>query len=66
MTPIEPAKAVGYVRVSTEGQAADGVSLDAQRGRIEAWCRKRLQTHGLCTSMPGCPESGLTIGPGFR
>lgn len=31
-------KAIGYVRVSTEGQAADGVSLDAQRARIAAWC----------------------------
>lgn len=31
--------AVGYVRVSTEGQAVDGVSLDAQRARIEAWCQ---------------------------
>lgn len=28
--------AVGYVRVSTAGQAADGLSLDAQRVRIEA------------------------------
>jgi site-specific DNA recombinase len=32
------AKAIGYIRVSTEGQVVDGVSLDAQRGRIEAWC----------------------------
>lgn len=31
-------KAVGYTRVSSEGQAKDGVSLDAQRSRIEAWC----------------------------
>jgi site-specific DNA recombinase len=31
-------KAIGYVRVSTEGQAVDGVSLDAQRAKIEAWC----------------------------
>ncbi|HOT50313.1 MAG TPA: recombinase family protein [Candidatus Hydrogenedentes bacterium] len=31
-------KAIGYVRVSTEGQAVDGVSLDAQRARIAAWC----------------------------
>ena len=31
------AKAVGYVRVSTEGQVTDGVSLDAQRAQIEAW-----------------------------
>lgn len=31
------AAAVGYVRVSTEGQATDGVSLEAQRSRIAAW-----------------------------
>ncbi len=31
-------KAVGYIRVSTDGQAVEGVSLDAQRSRIEAWC----------------------------
>ncbi len=30
--------AVGYVRVSTDGQAIDGISLDAQRAKIEAWC----------------------------
>lgn len=32
------ATAIGYIRVSTEGQAQDGVSLDAQRSKIEAWC----------------------------
>ena len=32
------ATAIGYIRVSTEGQAQDGVSLDAQRAKIEAWC----------------------------
>jgi len=31
-------QAIGYIRVSTEGQATDGVSLDAQRSRIQAWC----------------------------
>ncbi|WHZ16870.1 MAG: hypothetical protein OJF52_003720 [Nitrospira sp.] len=30
-------KTVGYARVSTEVQAQDGVSLDAQQARIEAW-----------------------------
>ena len=30
-------KAVGYIRVSTADQADNGVSLDAQRARIEAW-----------------------------
>ena len=32
------ATAIGYIRVSTEGQVQDGVSLDAQRAKIEAWC----------------------------
>jgi DNA invertase Pin-like site-specific DNA recombinase len=31
-------QAFGYVRVSTTGQAVDGVSLEAQRARIEAYC----------------------------
>ena len=29
---------IGYIRVSTSSQAIDGVSLDAQREKIEAWC----------------------------
>lgn len=31
-------KAVGYIRVSTDEQASEGVSLDNQRKRIEAFC----------------------------
>ena len=30
--------AVGYVRVSTELQAQEGISLEAQQARIRAWC----------------------------
>jgi DNA invertase Pin-like site-specific DNA recombinase len=30
--------AIGYVRVSTEGQATEGVSLEAQQAKISAWC----------------------------
>lgn len=30
--------AIAYLRVSTQGQVEDGVSLDAQRAKIEAWC----------------------------
>lgn len=30
--------AIGYVRVSTEGQAKEGVSLEAQQAKISAWC----------------------------
>ncbi len=31
-------KAIGYIRVSTTHQAQDGVSLEAQRSKIESWC----------------------------
>lgn len=31
-------RAIGYVRVSTEDQAEHGVSLDAQRAKIAAYC----------------------------
>jgi len=31
-------KAIGYIRVSTQGQVEDGVSLEAQQTKIEAWC----------------------------
>lgn len=36
--------AIGYVRVSTEGQAQEGVSLEAQRARITAWCTANEHT----------------------
>jgi len=32
-------QAIGYVRVSTEQQASEGVSLEAQRAKIEYWCK---------------------------
>lgn len=32
-----PARLIGYVRVSTEDQASNGVSLDAQRAKLEAY-----------------------------
>jgi len=31
-------KAIGYIRVSTEQQADEGVSLAAQKAKIAAWC----------------------------
>ncbi len=35
---VRPRRAVGYVRVSTDMQAADGLSLDAQTAAIEQYC----------------------------
>ncbi|HOF67810.1 MAG TPA: recombinase family protein [Candidatus Fermentibacter daniensis] len=37
MNPPPRLEAVGYIRVSTEEQAREGVSLDAQKAKIEAW-----------------------------
>ena len=31
-------QAIGYIRVSTEQQANEGVSLEAQKSKIAAWC----------------------------
>ena len=31
-------KAIGYIRVSTEEQAKEGVSLAAQEAKIKAYC----------------------------
>lgn len=38
-----PRQAVAYIRVSTERQAAEGISLEAQQARIAAYCA----AHGL-------------------
>ena len=37
-TPPKTETAVGYFRVSTAGQANEGVSLEAQQAKIAAWC----------------------------
>jgi site-specific DNA recombinase len=39
VNPKQQPQAVGYARVSTEEQAREGVSLEAQRTRIEAWAQ---------------------------
>lgn len=32
-------QAIGYTRVSTAGQASEGISLDAQEAKIRDWCK---------------------------
>ena len=38
LNKVKQMKAIGYIRVSTEGQATEGVSLDAQSAKIRAYC----------------------------
>ena len=51
--------ALGYARVSTDEQAREGVSLDAQRSRIRAYCEaKDLE---LVDMLTGDGISGKTL-----
>ena len=43
LSNVRPRRAVGYVRVSTDMQATDGLSLDAQTAAIEQYS----SLHGL-------------------
>ena len=52
-------RAIGYIRVSSEDQAHNGVSLDAQRAQIEGFCRgKRWELIGV-ESDEGLSGKGL-------
>lgn len=52
-------KAIGYVRVSTEQQASDGVSLEAQREKIEAFAR--LYEYDLIAVVEDAGASAKTL-----
>lgn len=53
-------KALGYVRVSTEEQSREGVSLDAQREKIKAYCS--LHDAELLTIEEDAGISGKAMG----
>lgn len=53
-------KAVGYIRVSTQGQVEEGISLDAQRAKIEAWCN--LNDAELVAVFTDAGLSGASMG----
>jgi site-specific DNA recombinase len=52
-------KAIGYIRVSTQSQADEGVSLAAQRAKIEAWCS--LNDHELVAVFEDAGISGASM-----
>ena len=46
----QPRLAVGYTRVSSPGQAAHGISLEAQKARIEGWAKSNsVELAGIYT-----------------
>ena len=52
-------KAIGYIRVSTEQQADEGVSLAAQRAKITAW--SELNDYELVAIYEDAGISGKTV-----
>ena len=60
------ATAIGYIRVSTEGQAQDGVSLDAQRAKIEAWATLNDYTLTAVHVDAGISGKSTTNRPGLQ
>jgi site-specific DNA recombinase len=53
-------RAVGYIRVSTQDQANEGVSLAAQRAKITAWCQ--VNDYDLVAIFEDAGLSGATMG----
>jgi DNA invertase Pin-like site-specific DNA recombinase len=60
------ATAIGYIRVSTEGQAQDGVSLDAQRAKIAAWCELNDYTLAAVHVDAGISGKGMDNRPALQ
>jgi DNA invertase Pin-like site-specific DNA recombinase len=60
------ATAIGYIRVSTEGQATDGVSLDAQRAKIEAWAMLNDYELAAVHVDAGISGKGMANRPGLQ
>jgi site-specific DNA recombinase len=59
-------KAIGYIRVSTDGQAENGVSLAAQRDRIQAWADANGYTLAALYSDAGLSGKRADNRPGFQ
>lgn len=60
------AQAIGYIRVSTQDQATEGVSLDAQRAKIKAWCSLHDYELTAVYSDPGITGSRMDKRPGLQ
>lgn len=59
-------KVIGYIRVSTEGQAMDGVSLDAQESKLRAWAELNDADNFLLFCDAGVSGKRADNRPGLR
>jgi len=58
--------AIGYIRVSTEGQAEEGVSLGTQREKIEAWAKLHDETEVVIYQDAGISGASMDQRPGLQ
>ncbi len=58
--------AIGYIRVSTEGQVEDGVSLEAQRAKLESWAKLNDEHELIVFKDAGISGSSMSQRPGLR
>lgn len=58
-------KAVGYIRVSTQGQVDDGVSLAMQRAKLDAWASLHDATFIAVYTDEGVSGKNTTARPGL-
>jgi site-specific DNA recombinase len=58
--------AIGYCRVSTGEQAEDGVSLDAQRAKLQAWAKLNDEPELLIFVDAGLSGSSMAQRPGLQ
>ena len=58
--------AIGYVRVSTDGQAHDGVSMEAQEAKIRAWADLNGEDRVLIFRDAGISGKRADNRPGLR
>lgn len=65
MAETKPARVVAYIRVSTDEQATEGVSLEAQRARVESFAK--AQGFELVEVVVGAGESAKNLDrPGLK
>lgn len=58
--------AIGYIRVSTEAQVEDGVSLDAQQAKLEAWAKLHDEPELIVFKDAGISGSAMSQRPGLQ
>jgi site-specific DNA recombinase len=57
---------IGYVRVSTQEQSEEGVSLDAQREKIKAWAQLNDEPEPIVFKDAGISGSTISQRPGLQ